>query len=70
MRGDPVILFEDDTAEEMVKDRVALLLQHFSGIDDEREPWRLLFPLSEVLLLLTCATIAACDDPRLHEGKL
>jgi predicted transposase YbfD/YdcC len=62
MRACPVILFEDYPAEEVVKDRVALLLQHFSDIDDEREPWRVLFPLSEVLLLLTCATIAACDD--------
>jgi hypothetical protein len=39
-----------------------LLLQHFSKLDDEREPWRMMYPLSEVLLLLTCATIASCDD--------
>src|SRR5271163_2686251 len=34
----------------------------FSRRDDEREPWRVVYPLSEVLLLLTCATIASCDD--------
>ena len=42
--------------------RVAVLLQHFSRLDDGREPWRIVYPLSEVLLLLTCATIASCDD--------
>ncbi|HKT54304.1 MAG TPA: ISAs1 family transposase, partial [Caulobacteraceae bacterium] len=42
--------------------RLAVLLDHFSRIDDEREPWRVLYPLREVLLLLTCATIASCDD--------
>jgi hypothetical protein len=42
--------------------RVALLLEHFSRLEDDREPWRIVYPLSEVLLLLTCATIASCDD--------
>src|SRR3974377_2300953 len=42
--------------------RLALLLQHFSKIEDEREPWRIVYPLKEVLLLVTCATIASCDD--------
>src|SRR3984885_7961827 len=41
---------------------VALLLSHFSRLSDEREPWRIAFPLAEVLLLLSCATIASCDD--------
>ena len=48
--------------EEMPRARLAVLLKHFSQIDDEREPWRVVYPLAEVLLLLTCATIAACDD--------
>lgn len=48
--------------EEFPRDRVALLLSHFSEIEDEREPWRVLYPLNEVLLLVVCATIAACDD--------
>jgi len=42
--------------------RLAVLLKHFSQIDDDREPWRVVYPLAEVLLLLTCATIASCDD--------
>lgn len=44
------------------RDRLALLLKHFSAIEDEREPWRVLYPLREVLLLVVCGTIAACDD--------
>ena len=48
--------------EDLPKARVALLLKHFSRLDDERQPWRIVYPLSEVLLLLTCATIASCDD--------
>jgi hypothetical protein len=48
--------------EEMPPARLAILLEHFSQIDDDREPWRVVYPLAEVLLLLTCATIASCDD--------
>src|SRR5581483_483343 len=44
------------------RSRVAVLLKEFSQIDEDREPWRVAFPLAEVLLLLTCATIAECDD--------
>jgi predicted transposase YbfD/YdcC len=48
--------------EETPRARLALLLQHFSRLDDGREPWRVLYPLKEVLLLVVCATIASCDD--------
>jgi predicted transposase YbfD/YdcC len=48
--------------EEIPRARLALLLQHFSEIKDDREPWRVVYPLNEVLLLVTCATIASCDD--------
>lgn len=48
--------------EDMPRDRLALLLKHFAKIEDNREPWRVMYPLTEVLLLVTCATIAACDD--------
>jgi predicted transposase YbfD/YdcC len=48
--------------EEVPRARVALLLKHFSRLADDREPWRIVYPLAEVLLLLTCATIASCDD--------
>jgi hypothetical protein len=43
--------------EEVPRDRLALLLKHFSQIKDERDPWRVLYPLSEVMLLVVCATI-------------
>jgi len=42
--------------------RLALLLADFSELDDDREAWRVLYPIEEVLLLVTCATIASCDD--------
>jgi len=47
---------------EMPRARVALLLEHFSHLEDGREPQRVMYPLSEVLLLVNCATIASCDD--------
>ena len=48
--------------EEVPRDRLALLLEHFSKLSDAREPWRVMYPLAEVLLLLSCATICSCDD--------
>ena len=48
--------------EKIPRARLGLLLQHFSELGDEREPWRVMYPLKEVLLLVTCATIASCDD--------
>ncbi len=57
--SDAIDFFAD---EDVPRARVALLLQHFSALSDEREPWRVMYPLSEMMLLLTCATIASCDD--------
>lgn len=57
--GDLVFKLAD---EEVPRDRLALLLEHFSKLSDAREPWRVMYPLAEVLLLLTCATICSCDD--------
>jgi predicted transposase YbfD/YdcC len=48
--------------EDVPRARLALLLEHFSKLSDDREPERIMYPLSEVLLLLTCATICSCDD--------
>jgi predicted transposase YbfD/YdcC len=48
--------------EESPRARLAVLLRHFSALDDDREPWRIVYPIAEVLLLVTCATIASCDD--------
>jgi predicted transposase YbfD/YdcC len=50
------------TDEDVPRSRLAVLLEHFSRLDDGREQWRVMYPLSEMLLLLTCATIASCDD--------
>jgi predicted transposase YbfD/YdcC len=48
--------------DESPRARLALLLKHFSEIEDDREPARVMYPLHEVLFLVTCATIASCDD--------
>jgi predicted transposase YbfD/YdcC len=57
----------DGTSEGLDEDtvprsRLTLLLDHFSRLEDDREPWRIMYPLSEMLLVLSCATIASCDD--------
>lgn len=44
------------------KSRLAVLLDHFSAIDDPRDVRRILHPLPEVLLLVVCGTMADCDD--------
>jgi len=53
---------ENPLDQEVPRSRLAILLKHFADVGDDREPWRVMYPLKEVLLLLTCATIAACDD--------
>ena len=42
--------------------RLRVLLDHFSLLADDRESWRVAHPLPEVLLLVVCGTIGACDD--------
>jgi predicted transposase YbfD/YdcC len=56
---DVAIMFVD---EDTPRARLALLLEHFSELSDDREPGRIMYPLEEVLLLVTCATVASCDD--------
>jgi hypothetical protein len=56
---DFTILFDGETTP---KARLALLLEHFSELSDDREPDRIMYRLDEVLLLVTCATISSCDD--------
>src|SRR6266849_3816117 len=46
--------------EEAPRARVAVLLKHFSQLGDDREPWRVMYPLKEGMLLIVCATIAGC----------
>jgi predicted transposase YbfD/YdcC len=48
--------------DELPRARLALVLASFSELSDDREPQRIMYPLHEVLLLVTCATIASCDD--------
>lgn len=43
-------------------DRLRLLLDHFGDIKDPREAAKVRFPLREILFLVSCATIAGCDD--------
>lgn len=47
---------------EVVTPRRKSLLEHFSTIKDTRQPCKVMYPLSEVLLLVVCGTMAACDD--------
>lgn len=44
------------------KPRLKALLEHFSTIEDPREPWRVAHPLPEVLFVVVCGTICDCDD--------
>ena len=44
------------------KDRLRLMLDHFARVGDPREACKVKYPLGEVLFLVTCATIAGCDD--------
>lgn len=46
----------------LVKDRLRLMLDHFAAVGDPREGCKVKYPLGEVLFLVTCATIAGCDD--------
>jgi predicted transposase YbfD/YdcC len=55
-----VVLDLDETFAE--KSRLELLLEHFSRIEDPRDPWRVRHPLPEILLHVVCATIADCDS--------
>lgn len=51
-----------DLEGEIVRPRLAALLTHFAQVGDERDRWRVAYPLDEMLLLVTCATICSCDD--------
>ena len=40
----------------------AAILDHFSALSDPRQGWRVVYPLSEILLLVLCATLCGMDD--------
>ena len=44
------------------KSRLALLLDRFGAVADDRQSWRVAYPLKEVLFLAVCGTMADCDD--------
>jgi predicted transposase YbfD/YdcC len=46
----------------LAKPRLRLLLDHFSGIKDARQSWKVAYPLREVLFLVVCGSIASGDD--------
>jgi hypothetical protein len=41
--------------EQLPRARLGLLLQHFAELGDDREPWRIAYPLHEMLLLVQWA---------------
>jgi len=45
-----------------VSPRLAVLLAHFSRIEDPRDVRRISHPLPEIPLLVVCGTLAGCDD--------
>jgi hypothetical protein len=49
-------MFDDD------RPRLRVLLDHFGLVEDARASWQVAHPLPEVLLLVVCGTIGACDD--------
>lgn len=46
----------------MSKRSATSLLDHFSGLSDPRQGWRVIYPLREVLLLVLCASLCGMDD--------
>src|SRR5258708_12208275 len=44
------------------KPRLRLLLDHLAAIKDTRQPWKVAYPLREVLFLVVCGTIATGDN--------
>lgn len=48
--------------QRFARDRLRLMLDHFAQVGDPREACKVKYPLREVLFLVTCATIAGCDD--------
>ena len=44
------------------RSRLWLLLDRLSTIEDARDAHRVAYPLSEIMLLSVCGTIADCDD--------
>lgn len=52
----------DEIDEVFRPSRLRALLEHFSRIEDPRDPPKVRYPLREVLFLVVAATIADCED--------
>jgi hypothetical protein len=52
----------EDLSAFSARPRLAALLNHFAGIADTRQSWKVMYPLREVLFLVVCGTIASGDD--------
>jgi predicted transposase YbfD/YdcC len=50
-----------DLEDVFEKSQLKSLLDHLGRIEDPRDPWRVAFPLREVLFLVVCGTICDCD---------
>lgn len=37
-------------------------LDHFSTLEDARQAWKVVYPLSKILLIVLCGTMAGADD--------
>ena len=44
------------------KPQLRVLLDHLARVKDTRQPWKVVYPLREVLFLVVCGTIASGDD--------
>lgn len=40
----------------------SVLLEHFSALDDPRQPGKVIYPLPEIMLVVLCATLAGAED--------
>ncbi len=38
------------------------LLDHFSGLDDPRQSWKVVYPLPEILAVILCGSLAGAED--------
>jgi predicted transposase YbfD/YdcC len=38
------------------------LIEHFAALEDPRQPWKVLYPLAEILLVVLCGTLAGAED--------
>ena len=46
----------------MLQPSLPCFLSHFSALRDPRQAEKVVYPLSEILLLMLCATVAGADD--------